>query len=129
LNLPLLAAAGLLHDLARQEPDHAHAGACRLRDEGFEAVADLVADHMDLDIDIHSPLSAAAVLYLADKLVCGDQRVSLTERFRPALERYSRQPEVIGKIRSRLLTARLIQRRIEVVMGEVLTPETQTHAC
>jgi CTP:molybdopterin cytidylyltransferase MocA len=130
LNLPLLAAAALLHDLVRQEPDHARAGACRLRDEGFDAVADLVAEHMDFDVNVHSPLSAAAVLYLADKLVCGDRRVSLTERFKPALETHADQLEVAAKIRSRLMVAQHIQQRIEEVSGIPLPTGIRAHhAC
>ena len=129
LNLPLLTASGLLHDLARQEADHAHAGARRLREEGFDAVADLVADHMDLDVGVHSPLSAAAVLYLADKLVCGERWVSLKERFQPALERHAYQPGVITKIQRRLLMAQRIQQRVEEVLGASLPDILAHHAC
>ena len=136
LDLPLLEAAGLLHDVARKAPDHARAGARLLQAAGFGAVADLVASHMDLDFDCHSRLSAEAVLYLADKLVCGDQLVFLMERFRPALRRYAGQPEIMRKVRNRLVTAQLIQQRVESALGqpleEILEPAVLTsynHAC
>jgi len=120
LDLPLLAAAGLLHDLARHKPDHALAGARLLRELDFGAVADLVASHMDIVFSFQEPINAAAVLFLADKLVNGDQSVSLTERFRVALERYADQPEIIRKVRDRLATAQNIQQRLESLLGHPL---------
>ena len=120
LDLPLLKAAGLLHDVVRKEPDHVRAGARLLRAAGFGAVADLVASHMDIVFSIREPLSVAAVLFLADKLVNGDQLVFLMERFRPALKRYAAQPEIMGKVRGRQLTAQLIQQRVESALGQPL---------
>jgi len=125
LDLQLLAAAGLLHDLARHEPDHAPAGARLLQELGFDAVAELVASHMDIAFSGREPISEAPVLYLADKLVCGERRVPLTERFSPVLERHAGNPEIIGKVRGRLLAARLIQERLESMIGHPvpLTPQ------
>ena len=135
LDLPLLAATGLLHDLARQEPDHAMSGARILREQGFASAARIIASHMDLIVNESRPVCEAEVLYLADKLVCGERKVSLMERFRPALERHTDQPEIIRKVRGRLLTAQIIQQRLESVLGHPLaetpspaSPEPFRHA-
>lgn len=136
LDLLLLASAGLLHDITRHEPDHARTGAQLLQQFGFGAVADLVACHMNYRCPVGDPISEAAVLYLADKLVCGERRVSLTERFSHALERHDGHPEIIEKVRGRLAAAQLIQHRLESLLGHPLrgipTPfnqRTYKHAC
>lgn len=126
LDLPLLAAAGLLHDVARQEPDHARAGAQLLAELGFRAVADLVARHMDLPFTAGEPISEAALLFLADKLVSGERLVSLGQRFNPVLARFAAQPEILRKVQARLATARLIQQRVEGVLGRPLTDTSLT---
>ena len=135
LDLPLLTAAGLLHDLARHEPDHAMSGARILRSHGFPSTASLVASHMDLIVNESRPVREAGILYLADKLVCGDRRVSLQERFGPALERHAESPEIIEKVRGRLRAARIILQRMERVLGHPLAdswpgglPEPLDHA-
>ena len=42
LNRSLLSAAALLHDICRTEPNHAFAGAQKLRDLGYPEIADIV---------------------------------------------------------------------------------------
>jgi len=136
MDLNLLTSAGLLHDITRHEPDHARTGAQLLQQCGFNAVADLVASHMNYPSPVSAPISEAAVLYLADKLVCGERRVSLTERFSQALERHAGHPEISEKVRGRLVAAQVIQHRLESMLGHPLmgmhTPFGQRsykHAC
>lgn len=129
LDIPLVAVACLLHDLAKGEPNHAEAGACLLRGHGFGAAADLVATHMDIHITGSDEISAGEVVYLADKLVQGKRRVSLAERFRTAMERHTHEPAILATISGRLKTAQAIQKRLEAVMGrsleEVISPDEQ----
>ena len=49
LDEDLVLAGSLLHDVARQQPEHARAGADLLKKEGYPRVADIVAQHMDID--------------------------------------------------------------------------------
>jgi CTP:molybdopterin cytidylyltransferase MocA len=121
LDISLLGAAGLLHDLARKEPDHARTGARLLREGGYGAVADLVATHMDISVTGQEPVSAGEVVYLADKVVQGERRVPLAERFRTSMERHARDPAILGRIAGRLKTALTVQRRLEAVLGRSLT--------
>jgi molybdenum cofactor cytidylyltransferase len=124
LDLELLEAAGLLHDVARREPEHAEAGAERLRTLGFGAVAEVVATHMDLPAP--GRIGAAEIVFLADKLVQEDRRVSLEERFGAVEEHFRHDPEVRRKIGGRLQTARLIQARMEGLLGCDLTEMVAT---
>jgi putative nucleotidyltransferase with HDIG domain len=78
LNVALVKAAALLHDLAKGNPEHAQLGARILEDMGFGAVARIVGLHMDYE---GSALDEAAIVYLADKMVQGDRIVSLAQRF------------------------------------------------
>ena len=74
----LLYAAALLHDVARTEPKHAETGAAWVRALGYPEAAELIAQHHDYD---GNALNEAALLFLADKYMQGDRRVSLEERF------------------------------------------------
>jgi molybdenum cofactor cytidylyltransferase len=117
LDINLLVAAGLLHDLARTETNHAQAGARLLREAGFGAVADLVASHMDLEPNEEEDINLKELLYLADKLVQGECRVTLAERFQAALERHSHDPAIFKKVTDRLKTAHIIKTRLETTLG------------
>ena len=74
----LLESAALLHDVARAERDHAALGAAWLRALGYEKAAAIVARHHDFD---GGAVDEAAILYIADKCVREDARVTLAERF------------------------------------------------
>ena len=87
LCLPLVAAAALLHDVARAEPAHADAGADLLVRLGYPRLAPPVRSHMHLGGAAGAPLDEAQVVYLADKLVLGDRVVGLEERFAARLGR------------------------------------------
>lgn len=117
LSLPLIRAAALVHDLARDQPDHARAGAERLRALGFPALADIVAVHMELPPDREERLEAAEVVFLADKLVAGDVRVTLEERFRRQAARFGGAPEAAAGIARRLAQARRVRDAIEGCLG------------
>lgn len=125
LNMPLLEAAGLLHDLAKGEPDHARSGAKILVELGFGAVAETVATHMDMTMAEGETISEGEVLYLADKMVQGERRLSPAERFRAKMERYAGDPYILDMINKRLKTALAIQTRIETMLGRPLTEVNQ----
>lgn len=117
MDINLLTAAALLHDLARTEPNHARAGANILREAGFGKVGDLVAEHMDITASDQGEIRPMDLLYLADKIAMGDRYVTLTERFQKALERYSHDPDISRKVAERLKKALTIQTRLESTLG------------
>lgn len=81
IDLPLLRAAALLHDAARTEADHARVGGAWLTALGYPEVGALIAEHHDLPPERETAPNESAVLYLADKLTRGTERVTLGERF------------------------------------------------
>ena len=94
LNIPLIEAGALLHDIAKtysiEHPgvDHAAKGAEWVRDLGYPEVAKIVAAHVELPEPID--LNEMAIVNYADKRVKHDQVVSLEERFEDLLVRYGK---------------------------------------
>jgi broad specificity phosphatase PhoE/CTP:molybdopterin cytidylyltransferase MocA len=120
LNLPLVVAAGRLHDIARRQRDHARAGAALLADLGYPCVGDVVKRHMDIEPG-RASLSEAEVIYFADKCVEEDRLASMEERFRKSLNRCVDRPDIRHKIMKRWEDARAIEKRMQAILG--LSPE------
>ncbi|SDH36428.1 DVU_1551 family NTP transferase [Desulfosporosinus hippei] len=115
LNLELIKAAALLHDLAKGEADHACVGAKMLCK--YPQVAQIVAEHMDIYLgSTDQSLTETEIVYLADKLVQEDQIISLQARFSGLLEKYKNNVEVSSKIILRLSNAEKIQGKIEEIV-------------
>jgi molybdenum cofactor cytidylyltransferase len=117
LDLPLVRAACLLHDLAKGKKDHAAVGARRLAHRGYPRVARVVAAHTDLPAGERGRLGEAAVLYLADKLVQGDRPVQLRERFRVAAERCAGSRAAQEALARRWAAAGDVASRVEEALG------------
>ena len=117
LDLPLIVAAGRLHDIARGQPDHAGAGARLIAEMGYPRVGAVVAKHMD--IQSHGPsLDEADLIYFADKCVEEDRLVSLEERFEKSMSRYADRPHILKKIVRRFDEAKNIGKRIEALLRQ-----------
>jgi CTP:molybdopterin cytidylyltransferase MocA/HD superfamily phosphodiesterase len=121
LCVPLVAAAALLHDVARAEPRHGDAGADLLERLGYSRVARIVRRHMRLGDALADLLDETQLVYLADKLVQDDRLVGLEARFAVRLERHAGDPEALAGVRARLEEARVVQARVEAVLGRPLS--------
>lgn len=117
IDIELVRAAALLHDIARTRENHAAAGAQLLQTNGFERLAPIVGRHMDQDVDMAHPIDAAQVVYLADKLVAGDRRVGLAQRFERKMQKVGQDPGAAAAIMRRRESARRIQAKVERVAG------------
>ncbi|MBI4799862.1 MAG: NTP transferase domain-containing protein [Desulfarculus sp.] len=120
LDLELLEAAALVHDLAKGQPQHAQAGGRLLRRWGWGPVARAVETHMDIEVPSGGPLGEAELLYLADKLVEGATLVGLEERFAAKLTRHGADPVLAQAIGRRWHNATAIQARLEQASGRAL---------
>ncbi|TGE34428.1 DVU_1551 family NTP transferase [Desulfosporosinus sp. Sb-LF] len=114
MNIELIRAAALLHDLAKGEPHHAQVGAKMLIN--YPEVAEIVAEHTDICLNPDQSLTEKEIVYLADKLVIEDQIISLQDRFAGPLEQHKNDQEVTKKIRRRFSNAERIQTRIEEII-------------
>jgi putative nucleotidyltransferase with HDIG domain len=96
IDLPLVEAASLLHDLTKTEclktkEDHAWTGSQLLRTMGYERVGEVVAQHVWLSHGgDSSSISEEEVVNYADKRVMHDRIVSLEVRFNDLRDRYGR---------------------------------------
>lgn len=121
LDLELLQAAALLHDLARGQSGHARLGAAWLREMGLCALSPLIDSHMELRPSRHARLNEAEVLFLADKLVKGNQVVGLERRFSAKQDAFAGNPEAMDAMRRRSSIAELLAKRFEAQSGQAIT--------
>lgn len=117
LNIEMVVAGGLLHDLAKSKPNHPKRGERVVRSMGFSSIGGIIASHMDLELADEYVIDEAAVVFLADKLVQGDRLVSLAERFRLALDKFAASPEIIDSVLNRRRTAEAIWDRAAGLVG------------
>jgi putative nucleotidyltransferase with HDIG domain len=136
LDVALVRAGCLLHDLARLQHDHARLAQELLANFGLPRLGAVVGQHMV--IAPHFPrtpgVTEAELVYLADKLVADDEAVGLDQREARALRKVRAGSDAAGRIRARMDDARTIAgkaaavlgRPIEVVLAEI--PREKPHA-
>ncbi len=117
LDLRLLEAAALLHDIARATPAHAEAGALVLEAEGYPRVAAVVRSHMQLPGPPPALPGEREVLYLADKLTVGSRTIDLDGKRRRAEALFASDPAALDAARMRLEAARAIEARVAFLVG------------
>jgi len=99
LNLELLEAGALLHDIAKERTlttgeRHEKVGASMLEDWGYTLLSPIVREHVILDRTVlHGPITESLVVNYADKRVKHDQIVSLRDRFFDLIGRYAKTDE------------------------------------
>lgn len=121
LNLNLIQAAALLHDVARPQENHAIKGSNILRREGYPEVAKIIEQHHDLakkgNREENSEIpDETEVVYIADKLIRGTKEVSLEERFEASRKRCEKQEDSMAALAAhtrRYDEARKIKKKIE----------------
>ncbi|HHX74088.1 MAG TPA: NTP transferase domain-containing protein [Firmicutes bacterium] len=111
----LLQAASLLHDIAREKPQHAERGRQIVTDLGYPAVGEVIGCHMDLPAAFTGIITEHTLLYLADKLTAGERYVSLEERLAEGERRFWGRPDALSEMRRRLQQALLISRQVAAV--------------
>lgn len=107
LNLVLVEAGGLLHDIAKTEclktkGNHALLGETMVREWGYEAVARIVGQHVVLKEAYFQTeeMDEILLVHYADKRVNHDEIVGLKERFDYLVKTYGRSPEAVERIQA-----------------------------
>lgn len=127
LDIPLIVAAGCLHDLLKGQRNHAREGAKVLLELGYLRVAPIVASHMDIELKSRA-LDESALVYLADKYVEGDRIVGMEERFKKVFARFADRPSILESVSRRLKDAKTIKGWIETALGMPLEKMIEDHA-
>lgn len=118
LDSHLIIAASLLHDVRRKEKEHAQKGARLLYRLGFHSVADIVGQHMDIDLDPCSGLQEKEIVYFADKICNGSgPDLNYHKRFAKALKKC---PWAMTSISKRYENTKTIHTRIEASAGKTI---------
>lgn len=115
LNLDLIYAGALLHDIKRKEENHAAKGAGYLLSLGFPKVADIVAQHMDLTLPLLDSLTETQIVYFADKLCnSADIELDYSRRFNEKIRQsQNSKNDIKNIILQRYKHTKLIQTKIE----------------
>ncbi len=123
LNQDLIRAGALLHDLKRMEANHEKAISDFLSYLDYpQELIRLVTEHMDISEASADAVNEAAIVYLADKMVSGDQEVSLYQRFQEKFVRYYDLEDARQNILRKYHKAALIYEKIS---GERALPLTK----
>jgi molybdenum cofactor cytidylyltransferase len=117
LDVDLIEAAALLHDIARTRANHAQAAAEMLIERGYTKTADIVRQHMKPDPDEQLRISEVTVVYLADKYVNGNRIVPLKQRFTEKTDAYSKNLAVVKSVEENRRTALALQNTIAKEIG------------
>lgn len=108
LDLRLLEAGGLLHDIAKPRSivtgeKHEELGAVMLQDWGYPTVAQIVREHVTMDYGrAMGPVSESVLVNYADKRVRHSEIVSIQDRFLDLIERYARSREHAAFLEKRM---------------------------
>jgi len=102
-NLALLAAAGVLHDIAKfatlkTGEDHAQVGADWLDEKDLKSVSWVVRNHVRLQLDMLQPVDEKELVFYADKRVQHEKIVSLAQRFTDLQDRYGKNVMALGSL-------------------------------
>lgn len=119
LDLDLVRAGALLHDIAKGTADHAAVGARHVEAFGFPEAARIVAGHMEMAFLPGDLIDERVVVLLADKLVGGERQVTLAERFAPAFVRFADDPDALAGARRKQASVAVILAEVEARIGPI----------
>lgn len=119
LDVDLVRAGALLHDIDKGRADHAAAGARRVAAAGYPEVADIVAGHMDMALQPGDPISERVVVVLADKLVSGDRVTSLDDRFAATFARLKGDDAALAAAERKKASIQRLLEAVEARIGAV----------
>lgn len=117
LNVPLIEAAALLHDICKGMPHHEKKGAETLEALGFTEIAPIVRTHMRLSRSFEVKINELTVVFLADKLFIGSKAVTLEKRYAEKMLLYQDNPKVLRIIRDQLEISRKLEKQMKTVLG------------
>ena len=117
IDLAVVNAGALLHDIAKGQKKHASVGRQLLLEMSYSRIADIVSMHMYLPEDETQISLEAKIVYLADKFIEGDRLVTIEQRFAPSLQRFKCDPGIEARIRMRQQQALKVKAELEALVG------------
>ena len=119
LDVALVRAGCLLHDIARLMPHHALLAQEVLANLGLRRLGAVVGEHMVIDPDRPGApgVTEAELVYLADKLVADGELVGLDERQARAFRKLRSASEEAARISARIDDARAMSVKVGAILG------------
>lgn len=120
LDLQLVLAAGMLHDIARVEDKHWKAGAKLMKRLGYKEEARIIKAHMTHSFPVKlKRLNETDMVCLGDRLVMEDQYVGLDRRIEYIINKAEKKghPEAKPVILQKKEKTRIFMDKIEAVIG------------
>lgn len=133
LDLNLLEAGALLHDIAKAESlatreRHEDLGARMLESWGYPMLSPIVREHVILEAPaLAGPITESLVVNYADKRVKHDQIVPLEDRFSDLVNRYAKTDEHRSWLQAKFELYLLLEARIFDHL--TITPEDLARLC
>ncbi|MDR3295943.1 MAG: TIGR03960 family B12-binding radical SAM protein [Clostridiales Family XIII bacterium] len=118
LDIELIFAAAMLHDVCRAETQHDQAGGALLRALNHAPVAELVEQHMKHRFPVNvEAVREIDVLCLSDRVVREDVFVGFEKRMEDVAARFAGNPEALSAITENVQSTRTLIRQIEEKTG------------
>jgi len=115
IDLKLVQAAAMLHDLAKGQPEHEQVGAELVNRLGFPAVGHVIACHSEIKPD--SASLESKVLFITDKYIQQDHRFPLASRFEKARAKFGNSQDALAGIQRREEQAFNVKHELEKYLG------------
>lgn len=118
LNIDLVEAGGLLHDIAKPRSiatgeRHEELGAVMVETWGYPHIAPIVKEHVTMDeVRVNGPITESTLVNYADKRVRHAEVVSIEDRFIDLIERYARSREQAAYLEKRMELYFALEERI-----------------
>ena len=119
--MTLIESGSLLHDILRASPKHAESGKKFVCQKGYDAVANVIGNHLSLSHVEQPELNEETIVFLADKLIEEDHRTSLEERYKKAKIKYISDIECYERITTDYEKAKKLLYEYEVITHEILS--------
>ena len=118
LNMPLIQAAGLLHDIARVRDEHWIVGADFVFESGYMQESEIISRHMTHSFDTNpANLKELDMVCLGDRLIMEDEYVGLDARMDYVIRKAGGDKRIEKIINERRETNRLLIQKIENIIG------------
>lgn len=121
LDIELIEATCLIHDIARVEDKHWEVGAQIAADAGYDQEAEIISLHMFYNSDpTIEHLSEIDIVCLSDRMVKEDEYVGLETRMQYILEKFKGNSEATERISNRVKENKILIKKIEDVIGTTI---------
>lgn len=118
LDIELIQAAGLIHDIARVDENHWDIGAKIANDLGYFQEADIIKQHMFYASDPNKEeIEEIDIVCLSDRMVKENLYVGLDNRMQYILDKFKGNPEAKERIEARIKDNKILIQRIESKIG------------